>query len=92
VVYKNDVVHLNKKIKEKENLIFSLKQSLDNLINENLRIPNEVIITDPSRDNVEANNEIIYSKDTLDNLTSLLKEETIKQGKLENQRKVLYQY
>jgi len=82
-------MHIIKKIKEKDINILALKNNIDQLHNENLRIPNEVIIVEPTKDLVEAVNEVSYSQKTLKNLTNLLKEETVKNGKLENQRKVI---
>jgi len=80
----DEVFLLQNKISEKDSIIGMLKREIDKLINMQENIKKEIFVSEPSKINVELNNELNYTRDILGKISKLLNVEKIKNEKLEN--------
>lgn len=79
----DEIFILQQKLYEKESIIVNLKKETEKFPNSEIGLTKELYITDPTKINVELNNELTYTRDIMSKVSKMLNIEKIKYEKLD---------
>lgn len=71
----NEIYYMNTKLKEKDQIIENLRLELEKYISHELEFKKEIYLVDPKKTNIEAVNEITYSKDIIRKISAIYENE-----------------
>jgi hypothetical protein len=82
---KEDIFLLRNKLTEKDSILSLIKRELERMQSMPSNTRKEVYITDPTKANVDLNNELNYTRDIIAKISKMHNVEKVKSDKLENQ-------
>lgn len=85
----DEIFTLQQKLYEKESTIVNLKRETEKFLNSEIGLTKELYITDPTKINVELNNELTYTRDIMSKISKMLNIEKIKYERLDKNYKLI---
>src|SRR4051812_8365656 len=85
----DQVFMLKNKLQEKDTNMIIIKKELER-VSQSSQMKKEIYITDPTKANVDLNNELNYTRDLIGKVSKLLNAEKLKNNKNENKLKELF--
>jgi len=73
--HNNEIYYMNTKLKEKDQIIENLRLELEKYISHELEFKKEIYLVDPKKANIDAVNEIAYSKDIIRKISVIYENE-----------------
>jgi hypothetical protein len=84
---KDEIFLLTNKLQEKDSQIACLKKESEK--NDSIKMEKKVYVCDPSRNNIDINNELNSTRDILAKISKMLNAEKVKNEKLNNELTVI---